>query len=406
MVGLTAVTGAAAGVDVDGVAVGSVARPASAVEVAEVLREAAARGLTVVPCGAGTKLTWGRPPERADVLLDLSAMDRVLDHASGDLVLVAEAGAPLAAVQATAATARQRLAVDETVPGATVGGTVAAATSGPLRVLAGTVRDLLIGVTVVRADGTVARAGGKVVKNVAGYDLMKLVAGSFGTLAVVTEAVFRLHPVPAATAYLTVTSTGPGDLAGAAAAAVHAPVAASAVEVDLPPDGPGTLTVLLEGTAAGVAGRSAVLSALLPTAIRLPARPTGWGAHPWDVTARGDDRATALKVTCRLSAVGEVLTATRALDVPLHLRGSAGAGVLYGAIPPGPGPEAAAAAVAYLRAVAVRSGGALVVLDAPASVKAAVDLWGPVPALALMRRVKDQFDPDRRLSPGRFVGGI
>lgn len=392
--------------DVDGVPVGAVARPTSTDEVAEILREAAARDLTVVPCGAGTKLTWGRPPERADVLLDLSAMNRVLDHAGGDLVLVAEAGTPLATVRATAATARQRLAVDETVPGATVGGTVAAATSGPLRVLAGTVRDLLIGVTVVRADGTVARAGGKVVKNVAGYDLMKLVAGSLGTLAVVTEAVFRLHPVPAATSYLTVTSTEPADLAVAAAAAVHSPVAASAVEVDLPPDGPGTLTVLLEGTAAGVAGRADVVSALLTGAERFTEPPDGWGTYPWRAAARGDMRATALKVTCRLSAVGEVLAAARRLDVAVHLRGSAGAGVLYGAVPPGTEPSAVAAAVESLRATAVRGGGALVVLDAPAAVKAAVDVWGPVPALALMRRVKEQFDPDRRLSPGRFVGGI
>ncbi|MGF1663053.1 MAG: FAD-binding oxidoreductase [Kineosporiaceae bacterium] len=392
--------------DVDGVPVGTVARPDSTAEVADVLRAAAADGLAVVPCGRGTKLTWGRPPERADVLLDLSAMDRVVEHAAGDLVLVAEAGAPLASVAAVTAGAGQRLAVDETVPGSTVGGTVATATGGPLRLLAGGVRDLLIGVTLVRADGTVARAGGKVVKNVAGYDLGKLVTGSHGTLAVLTEAVFRLHPVPAARRFLRVVVADPAALAGLAAAVRRSPVVASALEVDVAAEGPGSLTVLLEGTADGVAGRAAVAAELLPGAEPANSPPPHWAGLPWDLAARGDSRATALKVTCRLSGLGELLCAARAAPVAVHLRGSAGVGVLHGAIPAGTEPAAAAAAVAGLRATAGRLGGSLVVLDAPAAVKAAGDVWGPVPGLDLMRRVKRQFDPERRLSPGRFVGGI
>ncbi|MGF1648783.1 MAG: FAD-binding oxidoreductase [Kineosporiaceae bacterium] len=392
--------------EVDGVPVGAVARPESTAEVADVLRAAAADGLAVVPCGRGTRLTWGRPPARADLLLDLSAMDRVVEHAAGDLVLVAEAGATLASVAAVTAGAGQRLAIDETVPGATVGGTVATATSGPLRVLVGGVRDLLLGVTLVRADGTVARAGGKVVKNVAGYDLAKVVTGSFGTLAVITEAVFRLHPVPAAHRFLRVSSADPAVLATLAAAVRQSPVVASALEVDLPPEGAGSLTVLLEGTPDGVAGRVAVAAGLLPGAQQADEPPATWAAHPWDPAAGGDARATALKVTCRLGGLAELLCAARTSPVAIHLRGSAGVGVLFGAIPAGTDPAATAAAVAALRATAVRLGGSLVVLDAPAAVKAAVDVWGPVPGLELMRRVKRQFDPDGRLSPGRFVGGI
>jgi glycolate oxidase FAD binding subunit len=392
--------------DVDGVPVGSVARPASTAEVADVLRAAAADGLAVVPCGRGTKLTWGRPPERADVLVDLSAMDRVVEHAAGDLVLVAEAGAPVASVAEVIAGAGQRLAVDEIVPGSTVGGTVATAAAGPLRLLAGGVRDLLIGVTVVRADGTVARAGGKVVKNVAGYDLGKLLTGSYGTLAVLTEVVFRLHPVPAARRFLRVASDDPAALAALAAAVRRSPVVASALEIDLPGEGPGSLTVLLEGTADGVAGRVSVAAELLPGAELTDSPPPPWAALPWDPAARGDDRATGLKVTCRLSGLAELLYAARAAPVAVRLRGSAGVGVLLGAIPAGTEPAPAAAAVAGLRATAGRLGGSLVVLDAPAAVKAAVDVWGPVPGLDLMRRVKRQFDPDGRLSPGRFAGGI
>jgi glycolate oxidase FAD binding subunit len=173
-----------------------VAHPTSTAEVAEVLRDAASRGLTVVARGRGTKMSWGLPPTSADLVVDLSGLDRVLDHQAGDLIVDTQAGARLSDVQDVVGKERQRLVLEETVPGATVGGTLATNASGPQRVLFGTARDLLIGITVVRADGIVAKAGGRVVKNVAGYDLGKLMIGSYGTLAVITEAVFRLHPLP------------------------------------------------------------------------------------------------------------------------------------------------------------------------------------------------------------------
>jgi glycolate oxidase FAD binding subunit len=167
---------------VDGVHPVLVARPRSTEQVSAVLRAAAAHGLTVVPRGRGTKMSWGRPPTSADVVVDVSGMDRVLEHAAGELVVATQAGARLADVQETLGHGGQRLAIDETVPGASVGGSLATNTSGPLRHVTGTARDLLIGVTMVRADGVVAKAGGRVVKNVAGYDLGKLLIGSFGTL--------------------------------------------------------------------------------------------------------------------------------------------------------------------------------------------------------------------------------
>ena len=392
---------------VDGVPAALVARPGSTEETAAVLRAAASLGLTVVPRGRGTKLTWGRPPGSADVVLDVSRMDRVVDHAAGDLIVETQAGALLADVQSTVGSAGQRLALDEPVPGGSVGGMLATNASGPGRVAVGTARDLLIGVTVVRADGVVAKAGGRVVKNVAGYDLGKLVIGSFGTLAVVTQAVFRLHPVPAARRYVTVPFGSAAEASALVQAVVHAQVVPAAVEVEWRADGAGTVGVLLEGTPAGVEARTAATRELLGAGAAAAAEaPGGWGALPWT----GQPGATGLKLTCALSGLAPVLEAARraATDAgaELTVRGSGGAGVLYAALGAGAPVAAVADVVARTRAVCTEHGGSLVVLDGPAEVKAGVDTWGPVPAIDLMRRVKDQFDPGHRLAPGRFVGGI
>ena len=381
---------------VDGVAPSLVARPATTDQVAGVLRAAAAHGLSVVPRGRGTKMSWGMPPASADLVVDVSAMDQVLDHAAGDLIVATEAGARLSDVQQAVAGARQRLAVDETVPGTSIGGTLAANTSGPHRLVTGTMRDLLIGITVVRADGVVAKAGGRVVKNVAGYDLGKLMIGSFGTLAVVTEALFRLHPLPDLQRWVTVPVDDAGRAHEIVHSVVHSQAVASAVEVDWPVAGQGSVCVLLEGKAEGVEGRAGTVRRLLGSAATVSDEaPAGWASYPWSA---GE---TAVKLTFVLSGLRDVLGAAR--EVGAALRGSAGTGVLYATVAD---PDRARTAVHNLRTVCARHQGTVVVLDAPAPVKQSVDVWGPVPALDLMRRVKDQFDPDHRLSPGRFVGGI
>jgi glycolate oxidase FAD binding subunit len=384
---------------VDGVAPRLVARPTSTAEVSEVLRMAAADGLSVVPRGAGTKLSWGAPPTSADVLLDLGGMDRVLEHAAGDLIAATQAGARLADVQRTLADGGQQLAIDETVEGATVGGALAANASGPRRLVAGTMRDLLIGITVVRADGVVAKAGGRVVKNVAGYDLGKLMIGSFGTLAVVTEALFRLHPLPDVRRWVSVPVDDPAEAHRLAQAVVHAQVVPAAVEVEWPEHGPGRVGVLLEGRADGVAARAASVRDLLGSggaaATEDDEPPAGWASYPWS------DGQIGLKATFVLSGLPDLLAAARTAGA--GLRASAGTGVAHLALTD---PARAADAVAQLRGVCVRHRGSLVVVDGPPEVKAALDLWGPVPAIDLMRAVKDRFDPEHRLSPGRFVGGI
>jgi glycolate dehydrogenase FAD-binding subunit len=381
---------------VDGVPVGLVARPGTTEQVAEVMKAAAAHRLTVVPRGRGTKMTWGLPPASADVLVDLSTMDRVLDHAAGDLIVEAQAGTPLADLQAVVGQAGQRLVIDETVPGASVGGALASNAAGPQRMLVGTARDLLIGITVVRADGVVAKAGGRVVKNVAGYDLGKLMIGSLGTLAVVTEALFRLHPVPEVRRWVSVPVADPQRAHDLAQAVVHGQTVPGALEVDWPADGPGTLTVQYGGKPDGVEDRVGTARSLLGGDASVSEdEPDGWSSYPWRAGETG------LKLTFVLSGLRDVLAVTR--DVGAAVRGSAGTGVVYAALDR---PDDVPAALDRLRSVCARHQGSAVVVDAPAEVKRAVDVWGPVPALDLMRRVKDQFDPEHRLAPGRFVGGI
>jgi glycolate oxidase FAD binding subunit len=254
-------------------------------------------------------------------------------------------------------------------------------------------------VTVVRADGVVAKAGGRVVKNVAGYDLGKLVIGSFGTLAVVTEAVFRLHPVPDVQRWVSVAVDDVARAADLAHAVIHGQAVPGAVEVDRPHDGPTSLAVQLGGRAEGVADRVSTVRRLLGgTSTVADAAPAGWSSYPWTA---GD---TALKLTFVLSGLADVLAA--AAEVGADLRGSAGTGVVHAALPAATEAADVASAVDRLREVCAVHRGSVVVVDGPPAVKQAVDVWGPVPALDLMRRVKDRFDPDHRLAPGRFVGGL
>jgi glycolate oxidase FAD binding subunit len=380
-----------------------VAAPASTEEAAEVLRLAGHHDLRVVARGGATKLAWGAPPRAVDLILDTGLIAGVVEHAAGDLVVVVRAGTSVETLQSTLAEAGQQLALDVPQQGATLGGTVATNTSGPRRLLYGTLRDLLIGVTFVRADGVVAKAGGKVVKNVAGYDFGKLLTGCYGTLGIVTQAAFRLHPLPAASRVLSVEVSDAGEAGRVVAAVVGSQVVATAVEVDQPSVGPVTVVVLLEGSEEGVAGRAAATAELLGNGTRDDRAPPWFGTYPFA------SREIGLKLTTEIAGLPRLLVAVRrAADrhgVPIDVRGSA-TGVLYAGMRASAAPEAAAAVVGDLRAAATTYAGSVVVLTAPAAIREVLDVWGPVPGLDLMRRVKDQLDPEHRLSPGRFVGGI
>jgi glycolate oxidase FAD binding subunit len=333
--------------------------------------------------------------------------------------------------------AGQRLALDPPAPAGeprgTVGGLVATGVAGPLRLRYGSPRDLLIGITMVRADGTVASSGGKVVKNVAGYDLGKLFAGSYGTLGLITEAVFRLHPRPAAVAYLTAQCAGPDDAYRLIAAAVQSPLGPSAAEIDWPAAGaPLQAGILLEGDLAGTAERAERLRGLLGEepggAVTISAAPPSW----WGRGAAPDGDGTLLRIAFWAGQLPAVLVAIRvaaaAAGLDPAVSGSAAAGVLTAAVPGSADPAAVARFVVALRESlaagpaasdgtaqptlpAASAGSSLirasaVVLHAPPDVRDLADMWGTAPSLALMRAVKDQFDPDHRMAPGRFTGGI
>jgi glycolate oxidase FAD binding subunit len=161
------------------------------------LKIATGAGLQVIPRGGATKMDWGNPPRSGELMLSTRRLNRVVEHAWGDMTATVEAGCTLQQLQQTLAEHGQRLALDPLWPEqATIGGILATNDSGPLRIRFGSLRDLIIGITLALPDGTLAKSGGKVVKNVAGYDLPKLATGSLGTLGIITQAIFRLHPVP------------------------------------------------------------------------------------------------------------------------------------------------------------------------------------------------------------------
>jgi len=403
-----------------------VASPADVAEAAATMGAAASLGLTAVPRGSGTRLAWGAPPTSCDLVVDTVRLNRVLEHAAGDLVVRVQAGVGLDRLAAVLAGAGQRLALDPppshgpAMDGAragTIGGVLATGAAGPLRLRYGTPRDLAIGITVVRADGTVASSGGKVVKNVAGYDLGKLFAGSYGTLGLIAEAAFRLHPLPGAAAFVT-RDAADADTAHAVIAAVaDSPLAPSAAELDRPGrQAPISIGVLLEGDPEGVAERSRRMAELLGGASVSPVPPAWWGR-----AAAAD--GTVIRIAFWAGELAGVLRAVDAAAAAAGLdpavSGSAAAGVIYVALDERAVPAAVAQFVLDVRTAvgnpptaetASASGspsrGSAVVLHAPAEVRAAVDVWGPVPALGLMRAVKNQFDPEHRMAPGRFAGGI
>jgi glycolate oxidase FAD binding subunit len=281
---------------------------------------------------------------------------------------------------------------------------------------------------VVRPDGVIARSGGKVVKNVAGYDLGKLFAGSYGTLGLITEATFRLHPLPAASTWVALELPDPESAAEIVHAICDSPLWPSAVELDWPSaHAPLTVSVLLEGDADSVETRATRMDALVARGMagdREVADVGGAGGPfrlarpPADGRGRFEANGTCVRVAFWVGQLDRVLktirTAAVANAVDPAITGSAGAGVLDVGLGAGSDAADVARSVVELRAglAALSAGGVVpsvanaVVVWAPPDVQEAVDVWGPVPSLQLMRAVKAQFDPGDRMAPGRFAGGI
>jgi glycolate oxidase FAD binding subunit len=360
-------------------------QPLNTADLAGTLRRAASNEQVIGVRGAGTKLGQGNPATGLDLMIDTTRMNRIVEHAAGDLVVTAQAGVTLDALQDKVSAAGQWLGLDPPESGATVGGVVAAAASGPRRLLYGTPRDLLIGITVVLADGTVAKSGGKVVKNVAGYDLGKLFTGSFGSLGVIAECTFRLHPRPQTQRFVIAAVDDPG-------AAVVAVKSSGAVPSAIEYDGTG-LVVLVEGAESVTETQAGDIAAAVDGEVAdfVPVR---FGALPWR------DNQIGLKVTHPIGALNDALLAIEQRLKAVTLKAHAGSGVIR------VGYTGPVGAVTDLRTDIAELGGSVVVVQLPEAERADIDVWGPVPGLDVMRRIKDQFDPEHRMSPGRFVGGI
>jgi glycolate oxidase FAD binding subunit len=379
-----------------------VVEPGSAEELARALAFAGAAGLRVAPRGGGTKLGWGAPPGGLEAVLSMRRLSRVLEHAWSDMTATVEAGCTVAALQATLAGRGQRLALEPLWPeSATVGGVLATNDSGPLRVRFGPPRNAVLGVTAALADGTLARSGGKVVKNVAGYDLPKLLTGSFGTLAVMVEVTLRVHPLPSAEGSATYVAADAGALDALLLRAADSTLVPARLQARARRGAPPELDANFEGFAVG-----AQLEQL--AALAGAARPVETPAGAWRSTEalwEAPQPGLVARVGVLPARIGGLVAA---LDADPALRDwrlvahADGAGhVRLEADDAGDLP----ACVGRLRTHAESAGGWLVVLYAPEG--AGFDVWGPAgDALPLMRRVKERFDPNAVLNPGRFIGGI
>jgi glycolate oxidase FAD binding subunit len=383
-----------------------VAEPRTAQEVAASVKWANEHGAAVAPRGGGTKMEWGKALGSLDLLLSTRPMNRVLEHAWEDLTVTVEPGCTVADLQRALGQHGQRLAIDPLFPErATIGGMLATNDNGSLRTRFGSLRDLIIGITVALPDGTLARSGGKVVKNVAGYDLPKLFTGSLGTLGVITEATFRLHPLPSQSRTYSFHCDSVADANSSLLAMQDSTLAHTGLQLRTTTEGRVFLDVRFEGLAAGIesqAGRAVTLI----KGRKVAADASVWraGEELWseggkpcigrvsllpsqiaEVCARIDALASISQVEWRLvlQAVGVGF---------LHLQGD---------------PQQLVNLISKTREDLQRTGGSLVLLRASDEVRSCIDVWGSAgSALPLMRRMKEQFDPGGILNPGRYVGGI
>ena len=392
---------------------GAVVRPNDTTELAAVVAEVAAERRALVTLGAGAHRSLGYPPRRFDVALVTERLARLSDYAPADMTVTAEAGVRIADLQAALAREHQWLPLEPPLPAeTTVGGLIAADLSGVLAASEGRVRDFVIGIGVVTAAGVTARAGGRVVKNVAGYDLMKLFIGSLGTLAVVTEATFKVRPLPEERRLLVWACADVATAMAFAAGAATPRIGARAVTliVEGEPCSTPLVVVRLAGTAADVAVARARLAASAPAQVegRLDVSEDEGAAAIWVTRVRDHLRHPA-DLVVRLPAVptrgGALVPA--ALEAVATGRGSLHHDVLGGGTTLALATDDPAGALVALTAVATSVGARLVVERWPDALADTVEVWRPLPsAFPMMERVKAALDPYGTLSPGRFVGRL
>ena len=397
---------------IDGLAPVALAKPGSSAEVAECLRVCAEAGAAVVPAGLMTWLESGNPLRRADVVLSLERMNRILEYSAPDLTATAEPGVAISVLNEVVKGECQWLPLDP--PGSarsSLGAIAACASSGPLRLGFGTPRDYVIGLRLAHPDGSESKSGGKVAKNVAGYDMNKLYVGSYGTLAVLTELTFKLRPLPES--FQTAVLRGEFDSVVQAAKGI--------LESDLMPASlfltrgafsdsarigadPWALRVRFADNAAAVQHQvSLVLKLAKGTdATVMSADGDSMWAAVADVDRLGRN---SLRLSVPISATAPVVAEASTILPDCAVSADLGTGVVRLAFDAAD--DVAVDLIRELRKEIAKVGGGLVIERAGLSVRRRIDAWGEIGATAgLMKAVKERFDAKAILNPGRFVCGI
>jgi len=404
----------------DGVRPRWLVAPASVEELAAVVALAADASLVVCPLGSGSALELGFPLHELDVAVDLRRLDTVLEYNPDDLTVSVQAGVTLSGLNALLLARRQFLPVDPPAGATrTLGGIAATHAHGPLRLKYRSIRDLLLGVRFVQADGVVTWGGARVVKSVTGYDIPKLMVGALGTLGILAELTLRLQPMPDAEATW---------IAGFSTVEAAAEFVSRVLDSPLQPSRLEFLDAATQQASGLESGRAAVAVSIgsVEDAVRSQgatlsdlARSSGGGATKTTPTFWDDyERATApaarslwLKVATLPSGLASVArvvaTVASVAGMAVAVSGSAALGLLRVGTAHSD-PEAGVRLVEELRAGVAGHGGSVVIEGGPRAVRARVDPWGPVEpgALGVMRGLKDRFDPSGTLNPGRFVGTI
>lgn len=367
---------------VDGIEAAETARPGTPAELAQVLTEADRQGMAVIPIGGGRALGMGDPPQRFDLALSTEGLDRVVEYTPADLTITVEAGIRLEALQSELERASQFLPLDPFGgPGHTVGGLLATAWSGPLRLRYGTARDYLVGLQVALPDGRLARSGGRVVKNVSGYDLNKLHLGACGSLGVIVEASFKLFPKPLAEETVRFETTDPQAAWDSAESALALPMPPVALELTHQ----GDQSILVGRVAGSEQGVGRIVKEL------------GWEVDRSGFWQRHQHQAAPrwARLSVRRGELRRLVG--RALPAGAHYLAQPGVGVVHWF-------DFEQDEFVAGRRLAEEAGGSAVILAAEPELKRAIGAWGaPPPTLDLMRRMKVAFDPRGTLSPGRYV---
>lgn len=424
---------------VDGKRPDLVAFPETVEEVSQIMEVASRESLAIVPWGGGTKIDFGRGPHKLDVVICTGRLNRIIEYGPSDLVGIVECGISLKDFQKALKEKRQFLAIDppHIESGATLGGIIATNDSGPRRLKYGTIRESLIGIKVVRADGSIIKGGAKVVKNVAGYDLPKLYVGSLGTLGIIVEGIFRLYAIPETSETLLISFPSLETLYETVLLILNSSLVPSCLEVLNPP----LVNVISEKLNLNLQNREYALAVRIESAekavrdqiskvkdicrekngeeILFEGKPeeTLWQEireFPWRVC--GENRIVC-KASVLITDVPKALQASEELskssDLKIYTTARAGSGILIISI------ETDSTSlqqgeilhivesINLLRALVSSLKGTLVIQETPLPLKSQIDIWGEVGAsINVMKKLKALFDPNSILNPGRFAGGI